>query len=62
MHTILLALFIETINWNEIGMIAFALWYGTGLVCWKYPPTRSFLIAFYMVGFFWYGLAGSWGG
>lgn len=61
MKAILLALFITTINWNEAGMVAFLLWWGTGSVCMKYPPTRSFLIAFYIVGGFWYGLAGSWG-
>lgn len=62
MKAVLLALAMILTNLNEVGIVALALWWGTGYVCWKYPPTRSFLIAFYLVGFFWYGLAGSWGG
>jgi hypothetical protein len=61
MKTILLATFMTLINFNEFGMLAFGLWWGTGAICMRYPPARSFLIAFYIVGGFWYGLAGAWG-
>lgn len=62
MKVFLIALVMSIISFNDIGVIAFALWLFTGWVCIHYDlRVRYFLYGFYIVGGFWYVAASSWG-
>lgn len=59
MLAILLALPLIVMNWSDAGIVIFASYIFTGLICLQTEWSRNIMIGLYIVGGFWYLAAGA---
>lgn len=52
--TLALVAIMLVVSFNEYGLIWFASYALTGLICWKYEWSRNLMIGCYIVGGFWW--------